>query len=67
MINLTEKRTYRLSEDVRVRRLVEKAAAPEDNVSTDEDKDVCVHCGAQLVSDEAFQELHMQKEHGLVI
>lgn len=45
--------------------LVGRIAESRTNVLTDEHKNICVHCGAQLVTDVAFQKLHMEKEHGL--
>lgn len=59
-------RTYNIKERYGNRlMLVGRIAESRTNVLTDEHKNICVHCGAQLVTDVAFQKLHMEKEHGL--
>lgn len=63
-----DKRTYRLSEDKRVQRILVRAAAPVPNRTEKQIKpSECEYCGAELPRDVMFQRLHMERVHGLVV
>lgn len=59
------KTIYELRNNRRVPSVHEKSAAPHEVTQEEQIAPLqCVHCGADLPEDTAFQELHYQKEHG---